>query len=843
MNRAVSVTIVTLLLLVLATPIIDASSSGRHNSATGCNCHYSGSSPTINHNIPSAYNAGQQYTINISVSGVSGTKGGFNLEVDKGTLSSPGVGTGSVKFTSNGLSATHTTSNNRAWSFAWTAPSTGSGSAFFELAGMAANGNGQNSGDSWGTTTVTVPEVPQGNQPPSASNAILSPSSPTTSETLTLNYNYNDPDGDAESGSIITWYRDGNIVASQNGLQSVSSSLTQKGQQWRATITPSDGTDQGNEISSNTVTIQNTAPVAGTPTLTPGNPDTDANIAIVSTSSDADSDQLSMETRWFLDDAVVNSLNDVHPLPAYATRAGDVWFGEVRFNDGEATSTWQRTNSVTIGGQNEAPIIQSAQLSPNQPYTIDDISLAYTSNDPDSDPVISTETRWYKNEIEVQALSGQLAIPSERTVAGDEWKAQVRVSDGQAWSDWFWSNEVIVLNSNPVTIDLTLTESLTTTENITAQFSIEDVDMHELNIAMSEIVWTKNGSVVQSLNGQTTVPSSMTSKGEIWQVSVRGSDGFSLSSNTLTATSEVINSIPNISVQLDSSPSSDQNLSLSITSSDSDNDELTYVIKWYRNGFKAGQFENLSVISSDFLGPGQIWRVEAVAYDGQSFSVSSTSEATIANTLPNPVISVLEENLWIGETITLDASQSFDSDGLITNAIWVWSDSLGNGGQLIGMSRELVLESRSATIQLTVIDDSGGRNTTTRSIVLTSPPTITNFDVSIDGVEANLDWDWSGPQANFNVYRNGVLIAVVENSSYTDSPELAGAHTWSVSAVIGDVEIGEDESDLSTTTALDLSSLDETGAPSATGGLILGIIFIVFGFGGLLLALNGGRDE
>ena len=38
--------------------------------------------------------------------------------------------------------------------------------------------------------------------------------------------------------------------------------------------------------------------------------------------------------------------------------------------------------------------------------------------------------------------------------------------------------EIIVLNSNPVTIDLTLTESLTTTD-ITAQFSIEDVDMHE----------------------------------------------------------------------------------------------------------------------------------------------------------------------------------------------------------------------------------------------------------------------------------------------------------------------------------------------------------------------------
>ena len=127
--------------------------------------------------------------------------------------------------------------------------------------------------------------------------------------------------------------------------------------------------------------------------------------------------------------------------------------------------------------------------------------------------------------------------------------------------------------------------------------------------------------------------------------------------------------------------------------------------------------------------------------------------------------------------------------------------------------------------------------------MLVSPPTISNFAVTIDGVEANLDWDWDGPSANFNVYRNGVLVAVVENTTHIDSPDIAGQHTWSVSAVVGDVEIGEGDSDLSTTTALDLSSLDETGAPSATGGLILGIIFIVFGFGGLLLALSGGRNE
>ena len=321
MNRTIALTLVSLMLLVFATPVIDANSSGKYNSASGCSCHYSGSSPTITHNIPATYDANQQYTLNISVSGSTGQKGGFSLEVNKGTLSTPGVGIGAVKVNSAGSSATHTTSNNRAWTLAWTAPSTGSGSVTFGLACMAANGLNGNSGDSWTTTSVTVPETPQGNQPPSASNALLSPTAAKTADQLSLTYNFNDPDADQESGSVITWLKNGSIVASQNGLNSLSSSLTSKGEQWQVSVIPSDGTDQGDEIFSNVVTIQNTAPVAGTPSLTPGNPDTDTTIAIVQTNSDIDNDQLTTETRWFLDGSVVNSLNDLESLPAYATRS------------------------------------------------------------------------------------------------------------------------------------------------------------------------------------------------------------------------------------------------------------------------------------------------------------------------------------------------------------------------------------------------------------------------------------------------------------------------------------------------------------------------------------------
>ena len=96
-TRGLTVVIATLVLLTL--PTLEGYSSGIHNQASnGCTCHYSGSAPTINHNFPTTYNGGQAYTIQISVTGgVSGSGGGFNVVVDKGTLSTPGMGIMAVK--------------------------------------------------------------------------------------------------------------------------------------------------------------------------------------------------------------------------------------------------------------------------------------------------------------------------------------------------------------------------------------------------------------------------------------------------------------------------------------------------------------------------------------------------------------------------------------------------------------------------------------------------------------------------------------------------------------------------------------------------------------------------
>ena len=263
-TRGLSVVIATLVLLTL--PTLEGYSSGIHNQASnGCTCHYSGSAPTINHNFPTTYNGGQAYTIQISVTGgVSGSGGGFNVVVDKGTLSTPGMGIMAVKVDSSGLSATHTTSSYRSWSFDWTAPSTGSGTVDVEIAAITANANNANSGDAWTTTSITIPEPGPTNTAPTASNVYISDTpGPATAitkayydATLYANYDYNDQDGDNEAGTEIRWLKGGLSQAQYDDQVTLPASALSIGDLWSMTVTPSDGTDAGaKETSTNTVEI------------------------------------------------------------------------------------------------------------------------------------------------------------------------------------------------------------------------------------------------------------------------------------------------------------------------------------------------------------------------------------------------------------------------------------------------------------------------------------------------------------------------------------------------------------------------------------------------------------
>ncbi|MEC9194725.1 MAG: choice-of-anchor V domain-containing protein, partial [Candidatus Thermoplasmatota archaeon] len=250
------IAVAMMVLLMTAVPAIEGNSSGKHSQASsGCGCHSNLGGTTVSHNFPTTYIAGAMYTITISIqTSANPTSGGFNVVVDKGQLMNPGNG---VQTTQQGDSATHTSRNQIQWTFDWMAPFGGSGSATVDMAVMHANGNSANSGDSWGTTQVVIPEGLPPNDAPVVSNVQVAPSPEADAdEALTLTYDYADNDSDPESTQTeIHWYVDGTHNTAHNGKTTIQATLTQAGQKWKVQVTPHDGLEFGNAVMSNEVTI------------------------------------------------------------------------------------------------------------------------------------------------------------------------------------------------------------------------------------------------------------------------------------------------------------------------------------------------------------------------------------------------------------------------------------------------------------------------------------------------------------------------------------------------------------------------------------------------------------
>ncbi len=827
--------------MLFITPITQGKENGKFNSGSGCGCHSQSGSTIATASLsgtPAQYVAGQTYTLSVGVSGgVSGSNGGFSLDVDKGTFSYIGF---AVNVNSAGNSATHSISgvNQRSWSFDWTAPSSGSGTANFQLASMTANGNGGTSGDRWATLTSQVPESVPSNQPPSASNALLTPTGAKTADDLTLAYSFSDPDGDSESGTTITWYRD-SIALPQGTIPAmvVDAAQTSKNQQWYAEITPSDGQDSGATITSNTVTIQNTPPTFTTPVISPSQPTTDDDLIFSQTNSDADQDTITTETLWYLNGALVSELNNELSVPSLATRDGDEWYVEVRITDSEDTTQWQTSQTITIGSSepvNTQPTVSSLSIQPLNPTTLDSLSVDFISNDVDGDTIVDIQIEWYLDGVLMTGLT-DANLDSSYTSKLQDWKAHIRVNDGTDWSQWTPSPTVTIINSKPILnlVELDTYQALTM-ENITMSYTMIDVDGDIPSTP--QVKWFKNGSEQTNLENEITLPNILTSKGENWTVSVKANDGQDLSDEELTASVLIINSIPTTSLELTSISS---NLVLSIINEDLDGDDVSNEIHWFRNGFKEGSLSGELNVPEQYLGAGQTWSVQVTPNDGETNGSEITAEIIIENLVPIALIEIESINLWDNEEITINAEKSSDADGRITTYSWQWSDNNDNSGTGSGKSFTFLPEGN-VVVSLTVYDELGASGFTTSNFQTEPGPKVESLTAISNGEKVELSWNWGGPNATFEILRNGASIAIISETNFVDSPLISGFTDYMIVPIIDQNGLNAGSATLDDFLVEPVNL--ESNNVSSTGGLISGIIFVLISLGALGLAFFERRD-
>ena len=828
--------------MLLMVPAIQGFDNGVYNQASGCGCHsQTGSTPasvSIS-GLPNAYDVNKLYQVTVSVSGgVQGSSGGFSLEVDKGTLST-GMGLMLVKVNNQGNSATHTItgSSYRSWSFEWTSPASGSGTVNFEVAGLTTNGNSQNSGDRWVTDVVQIPENVPVNSPPSASNVLLTPTDARTADSLTLSYSFSDPDGDSESGSEITWYRDSNPLPAGTiqGL-TVPSSETVKGQEWYATVRPSDGSDYGNVVTSNTVIIENTPPSLTMPTISPPSADEDDDLTVSYTANDDDQEALTVMFRWYLDGDLAPEFNDDLTIPSIATRDGDEWRVEVSVNDGDDMET-RSSQIITIGGgiqPNNPPEITSAVISPNQPATVDDLQLIYTTQDLDNDQIIDTEIEWRVNNILTADTS--TTVFSTATQKGEAWQVRIRVSDGMDWSDWS-VREVLIGNTAPIVESVFIQPDFVYTNNsVLVSYEYSDIDGDiSINPAIS---WLKNGIEQPALNDLNPLPAEYTTKGDTWTVSLQANDGESLSA-ALQTTFTVQNSLPTISIN---------EIPASVTFADSkltgieiipqfldlDDDTIYQEIHWLRNGFREGSLDNATFVPAEYFGAGQIWTLSINYHDGDGPDQQTSWLIEVDNLPPEAILNTQTTNLWRGEIITIDAGNSFDLDGVVENYLWQWQDSEGNSGATSGKVAEIIGYG-TITITLTVEDDLGLTDTVSDIIVTTQGPRVTGLIATNQDSGVLLSWEWSGEQADFIVLRNSEKVGDSNDLSFEDEPLIAGATSYTITPVVDDQALLEGSM---TVTDFEVSlSIESNSQLSETGGFVLGLLFLLASIAVISLSL------
>ncbi len=381
------------------------------------------------------------------------------------------------------------------------------------------------------SSTVTVV-----NSAPMASSVGVAPGAPLTADDLVVAYTYMDADTDAESGTQIRWYLDGALQPTFNDVTTVAAGNTSKGQQWYATVQPGDGTELGILQTASTVTVQNTAPVASNLLLTPSAPRTTEDLVAAYGYDDADSDgESGSQIRWYKNGVLEVAFNDMTTVSASNTSKGEQWYFTVQPSDGSDLGTEQTSNTVTV--QNTAPTVTSLSLTPESPYTTDDLAAGYTYSDADTDVQSGTQIRWFKNDVAQPALDDLAAVTANDTTKGEQWYFTVQVSDAEVLGTIQTSETVTVLNTVPTVSDLRLTpDPPVSSEALEVEYTYADAD--DDSEGNTQIRWYVDGEFKTALDDQKTVPGSETSAGQQWYFTVRPNDGTEYGtlqqSNTVT---------------------------------------------------------------------------------------------------------------------------------------------------------------------------------------------------------------------------------------------------------------------------------------------------------------------
>ncbi|MHA2332967.1 MAG: DUF2341 domain-containing protein, partial [Candidatus Hodarchaeales archaeon] len=505
------------------------------------------------------------------------------------------------------------------------------------------------------------------NTQPTASGLILT-SNPYNTTNLVANWTFADIDADSQADYYIRWYKDNVLQSQLDNKTTIEAANTTKGEVWNYTLQVQDGESWSTFYYSSNTTILNTVPAATGLTLT-ANPYTTTDLVAGWTFSDpVDNDsQYNYTVRWYKNGELQVDLNDTITVEAGNTTKGENWKYYLQVHDGEA---WSITYiSTTVTSLNTAPEASSVDLTSN-PSTTENLVATWSSSDDDGDDVVGPGTyliRWYKGGLLQASLNDSTTVAASLTTKGEEWNYTIQVFDGSDYSTVYNSPTITILNSIPIASGLTITSNPYNFTDLVVDWTFADNDTVDSQDSY-EIRWYKDGSPQPLLNDKITVEASNTTKGEVWNYTLRVHDGETYSNYYNSTMVTIINALPTatgLNIEKAGSLRTTDNLVANWTFSDLDLDSQdSYNISWYWNGILQGDLNDTITVTAGNTTKSEYWKFTLQVHDGEGWSIIYTSTAiSILNTAPevSGVVTITATSFTRGNDLTVDYTY-FDTD-------------------------------------------------------------------------------------------------------------------------------------------------------------------------------------
>ncbi len=609
-----------------------------------------------------------------------------------------------------------------------------------------------NDGDDTGTAVSA--SVTIGNTAPVLASVSLTPTSAYEGDTLTCTPGTaTDADGDTVSYTYA-WKVDGSTVAPTS--TTLSSSYFGKGDAVVCVVTPTDGESTGTAVTSNTVTIDNTAPSVSSVSISPTSPTASSTLTCSYTFSDVDGDSNSSTVLWKINGSSAGTSTTL----SSGFNGGDTVSCTVTPSDGEDSGT-SASASVTIA--NTAPTLASVSLTPTAAYEGDTLTCTPgTASDVDGDTVSYTYA-WSVAGSTISRTSSTLS--STYFNKNQAVYCTVTPTDGTSSGTAVASNTVTIENSLPVVTDVDVTpSSATASSTLTCSWSFDDDDGDS---DASTVLWKVNGvsagtsrTLSGAFGGGDTVSCTVTA--------YDGEDSGTSDSDSVT----ISNTAPTLaSVSLTPTTAYEASTLTCTpgTATDVDGDTVSYTYAWSVDGASPGVTS--ATLSGTYFSKTDEVKCVVTPSDGTTTGTAVNSNTvTIANTAPVlGTVSLSPSSAYTNDTLSVSTSSS-DADGDTVSYTYSWmvnSATVSTSATLSGTSSF----SKGDVVQVTVTPTDGtssGTAGTASTTILNSSPGAPTLAITPDIADAG---------------EEELLCYVETDSSDADGDTITYTMSWTVDGV------------------------------------------------------------